>query len=196
VTATITALRGRRGRVVVELDGAPWRTLPAEAVVQAGLSVGITLERERVRTLARALRSHRAREVALRALSRRDRSRAELEQRLTDAGVRPTERGDALDRASRAGLVDDSRFAAARARTLAERGAGDRLVLDDLARRGVEPELARAVVSELEPESERAARVVATRGRSVRTLRYLASRGFGHDSLDELIAELENGALP
>ena len=37
----VTALRARgRGRVAVELDGAPWRTVPLEAVYAAGLAVG------------------------------------------------------------------------------------------------------------------------------------------------------------
>ncbi len=196
MTAVVTALRDRRGRIEVELDGLHWRTLPTEAVAQAGLAVGTRLERERVRMLARALRRHRAGEVAVRALSRRDRSRFELEQRLVQAGVRAAERQDTLERAARAGLVDDERFAVARARTLAQRGAGDRLVLHELVRHGVDESLARAALSELEPEPQRAARLLALRGRSARTLRYLASRGFDPESLDDLIAELENGALP
>jgi regulatory protein len=196
VTATITALRGRRGRVAVELDGAPWRTLPVEAVVEAGLAVGLPLERERARMLARALRRRRATDVTLRALSRHDRSRSELELRLARAGVRAEARQDVLDRAARAGLVDDARFAATRARSLADRGAGDAFVLADLEQRGVDSELAHAVLSELEPESARAARVVEARGCSVRTLRYLVARGFAPESLDDLIAGIENGALP
>ena len=52
--AVVTALRERpRGRVDVELDGAPWRTLPADAVVRSGLLVGRALDRPTARTLAR-----------------------------------------------------------------------------------------------------------------------------------------------
>jgi regulatory protein len=195
VTAVVTGLRRRGGRVAVELDGAPWRTLPLEAVVTAGMTVGASLDRERVRVLARALRRHRATEVTLRALSRRDRSRAELDRRLTEMGVREGEREDALERVTRAGLVDDGRFAARRARSLAERGAGDRWVLDDLEQRGVDPELARAAVAELEPERVRVSRIAAARGRSVKTVRYLASRGFAAESLEDLVAEAGSGAL-
>jgi len=37
LTRRVTALRaGRRGRVAVDLDDAPWRTLPDDVVVQAG----------------------------------------------------------------------------------------------------------------------------------------------------------------
>jgi regulatory protein len=193
--ATVTALRSRRDRVAVELDGAPWRTLPAGAVVEAGLGVGLPLDRERARALARALRRTRARDVALRALAHRDRSRAELEGRLTRAGVRASERQETLDRAAEAGLIDDARYARSRAAALAGRGAGDLLVLDDLERHGVTPELARLAVSELEPEAARAARIVAARGSSPRTLRHLAARGFTRESVDELIAEIEDGTL-
>jgi regulatory protein len=194
--ATVTALRGRGARVAVELDGVPWRTLPVSAVAETGLTIGLTLDRERARVLARALRRERAADLTVRALARRDRSRAELDERLARAGVRTGDRQETLARASSAGLVDDARFATTRARALAERGAGDLFVLHDLERHGLEESTARAALSELEPEATRAARIVAARGRSARTLRYLASRGFGEESLEDLIADLENGALP
>jgi SOS response regulatory protein OraA/RecX len=91
--------------------------------------------------------------------------------------------------------VDDERFAAIRARHLADRGAGDLLVLDDLERQGVDEARAREAVSALEPEPTRAARIVADRGISARTLRYLASRGFTEDTLEPLVAELSGRAL-
>ena len=191
---TVTALRVKGQCVAVELDGVPWRTLPIQVVVEAGLSAGLTLDRERARALARALRRQRAADVATRALSYRDRSRSELDARLAQAGVRDDDRRETLERAARAGLVDDVRFAEARGRMLADRNAGDQLVLDELARHGIEPDVARGAVSRLEPEAVRAARIVATRGRTARTLRYLASRGFAPESVEDLIAELERGA--
>jgi regulatory protein len=194
--ATVTALRARGERVAVELDGRPWRELSVAAVVEAGLAVGCPLAREQARALAQVVRRERATTVAVRALARRDRSRAELDARLARAGVRDAERRKTLDRATRAGLVDDARFASSRARLLAERGAGDELVLADLGRHGVDDLVARKAVSELVPEADRAARIVEARGRSARTLRYLAARGFAEESLDDLIAELGDRALP
>jgi hypothetical protein len=41
------------GRVAVELDGARWRTVPAEVVVRVRLGVGEVLDRPRLRELAR-----------------------------------------------------------------------------------------------------------------------------------------------
>src|SRR6188474_3424523 len=123
---TVTALRARGTRVAVELDGRPWRTLSVASVAEAGLIVGRPLEREHVRDLARTLRRERAAAVAVSALARRERSRADLDARLARAGVRDVERRETVERAARAGLVDDARFAAARAQQLAGRGAGTR----------------------------------------------------------------------
>jgi regulatory protein len=192
---TITALRAAHGKVSVELDGARWRTLSAEAVLEAGLAVGMELDRPSARALARTLRRRRAEDVAVRALARHDRTRASLEARLARARVPAADRADVLARAERTGLVDDARFAAARARQLADRGAGDLLVLTDLDRHGVDERVAREAVDTLEPEADRAARIVAARGATSRTLRHLASRGFGEEALEALVAELETGAL-
>ncbi|HEY6076268.1 MAG TPA: RecX family transcriptional regulator [Gaiella sp.] len=193
--ATVTALRERHELVAIELDGGPWRTVPVVAAAEAGLTVGCSLDRERARALGRALRRHRARDAAVRAVARRDHSRATLDARLERAGVRETERIETIEAAARAGLVDDARFAQARAQQLASRGAGDLLVLDDLQRNGVDDATARASLASLEPETARSARIVASRGVSERTLRYLASRGFSEESLDGLVADLESRAL-
>ncbi len=50
-------------------------------------------------------------------------------------------------------------------------------------------------VPDLEPEAARATRIVAARGRSARTLRYLAVRGFTAESVEELIAEVSEGTV-
>jgi len=192
---TVTALRDRRGLVAIELDGGPWRTVPVAVAAEAGLTPGCDLDRERARSLGRALRRHRAEQAALRALSRREQSRATLGLRLDRAGVRADDRDATIEAASRAGLVDDARFAASRARALAARGAGDLLVLDDLLRSGVDDALAREALAALEPEDARASRIIASRGACARTLRYLSSRGFGHESLEALVADLERRAL-
>jgi SOS response regulatory protein OraA/RecX len=188
----VTAVRVVGGRAAVELDSAPWRTLPLAAVVEAGLAAGVTLDRARARTLARAARRHRAETAVLGALSRREHSVASLDARLVRAGVREPERRDVVERAQLAGLVDDVRFAEMRARLLADRGKGDALILDDLLRAGVEERDARAAVMVLEPERARAALVVAQRGMSIRTARFLAARGFSEETVGEVVADLES----
>jgi regulatory protein len=193
--ATVTALRPQRGLVAVELDGRPWRAVPAAAAADARLTLGCELDRERARSLGRALRRHRARNVAVDAVSRREHSRATLAARLERSGVRTHERDDTVEAATRAGLVDDGRFADVRARSLAARGAGNLLVLDDLERKGIDEATARAAVAHLEPEHVRAERIVAARGLSARTVRYLAARGFTEESLEPVVADVESRAI-
>jgi regulatory protein len=127
-------------------------------------------------------------ETALRALRHRDRSVAELDARLQERGVGETERQETLETLARIGYVDDERFARTRAEQLAARAAGDALIRHDLEGRGIDPELVVAVLDALEPERDRAHRIAATRGRSIKTTRYLASRGFGHDALEAVVA--------
>jgi SOS response regulatory protein OraA/RecX len=183
--ATVTGLRARpRGRVAVELDAAPWRTLPLEAVLRAGLAVGQELDRAAARRLRRELRQAEALAVAGRSLRVRDMSTRRLLERLDRASVSPAARDEAVSTLTRAGVVDDARFASARARALAERGYGDSAIAADLERQGVPRELWPSAVAELQPESERAARVVQRRGRGVNTARFLAARGFGEEALE------------
>jgi len=130
-------------------------------------------------------------ETALRALRFRDRSTAELEARLERHGVGEAERERALETLERVGYVDDGRFACTRAEHLAGRGSGDELIRHDLEARGVAAEYVAAALAALEPERLRAERIVARRGRSAQTARYLASRGFGEDAVEAAVAQTE-----
>ncbi len=127
-------------------------------------------------------------DIALRALRSRDRTVAELEARLTENGVDDAERDAAIETLTRAGYLDDCRVAHARAAALADRGSGDALIRADLVQRGIEQELVEEALAALEPECARAERALARRGLSPKTLRYLASRGFGRETLEEAVA--------
>jgi len=186
--AVVTALRERpRGRVEVELDGSRWRVVPADAVVRAGLVAGRPLDRETARSLARELRRAAALGVAVEALHHRDLSRRRLAERLERRGARADARDEALAALERAGLVDDGRFAAGRAQSLAARGYGDAAIRFDLEREGVPAEAAAEALARLEPEAERAKEVVSRRGAGVRTARWLASRGFAATSVEDAL---------
>jgi regulatory protein len=126
--------------------------------------------------------------LATRALARREHSAHGLRERLLRAGVSLTEADDALEELQRVGLLDDGRFAGERARVLAERGKGDAAIRFDLERAGVETTDIEAALAALEPESERASRVVDRRGTSPATARLLASRGFDEAVVEALVA--------
>jgi SOS response regulatory protein OraA/RecX len=170
--------------VDVELDGAPWRTLPLEPVLRAGLARGTPLDRPRARALARELRRARALAAAGRALRRQDLPARALEERLERAGVAPAGRREAVETLERVGVVDDDRFALARAAGLAERGYGDAAIRWDLEGRGVGAETIEAAVATLAPERERAEAWLARRGGGAKALAALARRGFAEDALD------------
>jgi regulatory protein len=182
---TVTRLReDRRGRVAVELDGAPWRTLPMDVVARAGLAEGRRLDRPALRLLRHELRRAEALAVAGRALRRQDLSARGIAERLGRASVAPAAVEESLAVLAGAGLVDDARFASTRAGSLAERGYGDAAIRHDLERQGVDPELIRQALEGLEGEGERARRLVERRGPGARTARYLASKGFGEGALE------------
>ena len=191
----VTALRPRPPRVAVDLDGLAWRTLPIEAVVRAGLAVGSELDRPAARILARELRRVEARDVALRALRRRDHTRASLEEHLVQRGTPCQLRRETVEAAERAGFVDDARFATARAEMLARRWAGNLLIEHDLERHGVPAAVIADAIGALEPERVRVQQALAVRGRSLRTSRYLAARGFSEDALEGLIADVMEEGL-
>ena len=182
---TVTRLAvERRGRVAVELDGAPWRTLPVDVVARAGLTEGRALDRSALRLLRRELRRAEALGVAGRALRRQDLSERGIAERLARASVAPAAVEESLTVLSRAGLVDDARFARTRAGNLAERGYGDTAIRHDLGRQGVPPEVIEQALEILQAEAERARRLVERRGPGAKTARYLASKGFGEEALE------------
>jgi SOS response regulatory protein OraA/RecX len=183
----ITALRERpRGRVEVDLDGRSWRIVPADAVVRTGLAVGRALDRETARDLARELRRSEALNVALRALRHRDHSRSRLEARLAERGTSTATVEDALETLARAGLVDDARVGTARAEQLAGRGFGDAAIRFALEGEGLAAEVVDGALAILDPEPERARRLLDARGRTPKTVRWLAAKGFDAATLEDL----------
>src|SRR5690242_2993220 len=123
-------------------------------------------------------------DLAARALQHRDRSRSQIADRLTRAGVDDDRRSDALDALERIGYVDDARFAGQRAASLADRGYGDEAISGLLTADGIAPDVAAGAVAALPPEAERAAAIVASLGASPRTAARLARKGFGEDAVE------------
>ena len=191
----VTGLRERkRGRVAVELDGRPWRVLPTDAVVQAGLRVGRPLDRSTARALARGVRRAKALAAATRSLAASDRSERALELRLARAGHSAAAREDAIASLARAGAIDDARLAESRAELLARRGYGDAAIRADLRRRQIAQEVAASAVAALEPEPERLRRTLENESVTPALLRRLAGRGFSRDTLDEVASSFAFGA--
>jgi len=134
-------------------------------------------------------------EQALRALRHRDRSAAEVDRHLEMRGVGEAERRSVLESLVRTGLVDDRRYAGTRASSLADRGAGDAFIRHDLISAGVGAEVVEEALLELPRESERAKVIVARRGASARTGRYLAGKGFAEDVVRAVVAQSYDEAI-
>jgi len=184
----LTALRrAGPGRVALELDGRPWRTVPDDVVVRTGLAAGTALERPVLRALRTELRRARALGVAGRALARRDLSVREVAARLDRAGVGDAVAEDVGETLRRAGALDDRRVALGRARALAERGWGDGVIEARLLAAGLDEGLVREALADLEPERVRAERLLEAAGGTGRAARRLAARGFSPETLGELV---------
>ena len=108
-------------------------------------------------------------ERALGLLAVRPRSRRELERRLGAAGFDGDEVAGELERLERVGLIDDEAFARALAeQAFGRRMAGRRAVASALAAKGVDPQVASAVLDELEGDGDDGRADELARARAVR----------------------------
>jgi regulatory protein len=127
-------------------------------------------------------------DAALRALRHRDRSSSELRNRLAEQGYESGEREEAIETLIRTGVADDARYAETRARSLAERGAGDLRIRHELGRAGISAEVAQQALETLESEADRALSIARRRGEGPKTARYLRGKGFSDDVIAGVVA--------
>jgi SOS response regulatory protein OraA/RecX len=126
-------------------------------------------------------------EAGLAALRYRDLSEHELQSKLVAKGFPEREREEAVATLKRTGVLDERRCAESRAESLATRGAADALIRHTLDQAGVAAELVDDVLEALPPERERAQEVLARRGRSQKTARYLAAKGFPPEIVHDVL---------
>ncbi len=111
-----------------------------------------------------------ARQIVLRQLTAAPRSRAQLEQALRRRSCPDDIAAAVLDRMEEVGLVDDTAYAGMLVRSQqASRGLGRRALVQELHRRGVDEQTAKAALDEVDPidEEDRARALVAKRMRSM-----------------------------
>jgi len=150
--------------------------------------------------------AHAARERCLRLLSLRSRSTAELRERLARAGYGEGVTEQVLADLSEAGLLDDEEFARAwvASRQVAG-GAGRQKLRWELRRKGVSQDVIRREVDEAitdEMELEQGLRLARRRmaGRPAeaealrRVRRLLLGRGFGFDTVEQVLRRLTREA--
>ena len=188
MTPTVTGLRERkRGRVAVELDGKPWRVLPADAVVRAGLAVGRDAgSAHGAGAGARGAPGQSAgggdaiaggeRPVASGRSSGGWRGRAIPPRRVKTRSRLSAVPGSSTTPAWRRIAPSCSRAAA----------TAMPAIRADLRRRLISADTAADAVAALEPELERARRLLAGQSVTPAMLRRLSGRGFSRDTLEEV----------
>lgn len=131
-----------------------------------------------------------AREIVLRQLTAKARTRAELEQVLAKRGIPGEAAVEVLDRFTELNLVDDAGYATAWVEGQQRRMTSKRVLRHELARKGVPEEIAADALAEVSDEAEYAsalalatkrARATASLDRSTRYRRIagsLARKGF------------------
>jgi regulatory protein len=195
---------------LVEVDRGRFASLPAEALIALGLTVGDEIAPRvfaRLQELADLEGAHRA---ALRALARRAHARFDLRRRLLQKQHPPAAVDGALARLAGHGLLDDARFAQDYARANAARGRGPARLVRDLLAQGVERRVAEAAVRAalaadgVDPEAvlqavaEKRARQLAGLPAPVRKRRlvaFLARRGFQGPGVRDVVEGLVNPGL-
>lgn len=129
-------------------------------------------------------------------LARAQLAESALYERLVAKGYQPETAARTVARCRELGYVSDERLAAERARSLRARGAGSLKIIADLTVRGVpEPLVGAAVAESREGESEidwaRRALTQAGVAPGPRGWRFLLSRGFEEDVVNEVVDRLD-----
>src|SRR5690606_2618303 len=173
--------RGRTGRGWDAAPPRPRRTTPPDGDPDQGGASSPPPPRDP---------AERARDICLRQLAVRPRTRAELATALRRPGIPDDVAAAVLDRYAEGGMVDDAAFARAWASSRDHgRGVGRRALGNELRRRGVAAETVGEALAELDPETEAetARELVRRRLRSVnappetvvrRMVGMLARRGY------------------
>jgi regulatory protein len=151
----------------------------------------------------RAASAEAAHAAALRLLTTRARTRAELRQRLEDRGFEAAAVAETLDRLELVGLVDDGALAETVAEGRAERGLDAPAIAAELRDRGVDPAVAERAAQAAVPAEDRADRcrqVAAARLAQLaglpaptqlrRLASYLARRGYPPDLAESVARDL------
>jgi len=208
----ITAIQPQRlhpERVDVHVDGAFRLGLSAELVLAEPLRVGDEVDEARLAELEAKDQSWKARDAALSLLSYRARTAVELKRRLKRKGFDDDVSAATVERLDRLGVVDDAAFAESFVRDRVRlRPHGMHRLGQELRAKGVDEDVARAAIAEV-MEREGAteldlARAAAARWKPrageepararARLQGFLARRGFGGDTVQDVVREKLGGS--
>lgn len=207
----ITSIRAQTGshdRVSVFVEGRFAFGMHRDLLLEFELAKGKHLSVEKQLKIVRRDAFFKARAVAYRYLSYRDRTALEIRRRLQRDDFAASVVDDVVRHLEKQGFIDDYKFAVAYAEGRFQSGGyGPVRVRSDLRRKGVKPALVDAALDEVfstrEEIVERAremgkrrwdqlSREADVRKRKKKVYDYLARRGFGFDMIRRIVEKLEN----
>jgi regulatory protein len=179
--------------------------LRAADVEELNLEIGQAWTPERAAAVQQCVRLQQARKHAMELLSRREMPRMALLERLVEQGHERSITAQVLDELATDGWIDDERFAESLVHELTIRQpAGERLLIDRLTARGVEPDIARRVVDQTLEDRDPVQDAVALARNRLRTMDdlppatvirrisgTLMRRGFDEQAIDAALDELD-----
>jgi regulatory protein len=206
----VTALTPQRHdpeRVNVFLDGVFAFGLGLDLALREGVAVGDDLDAPRVAALIAADEAGKATGAALALLARRPRSEREVRDRLRQKGYGPGAIDAAVERLAGWNYLDDAAFARYWVENrAAHKPRGERLLAQELRRKGVDRETVAETIAAAEVDEASAALALARAKRRAydglepavarrRLGAYLGRRGYGYDVigpvLDQAFGEAE-----
>jgi regulatory protein len=174
-----------KARRLIFEDASEPRVTSAAILKLLALEAGCAVDMEQLRMDLAENEPRLARERALQLLGYRERSCAELRQRLHDNGYPRSVVNDVVDRFCEVELIDDARFASAWVRSRVSAGYGRRRVARELAEKGIDDALIQSALEEEMGDDELRRAMDSLRGRRPRDakererlIRRLVSRGF------------------
>lgn len=129
-------------------------------------------------------------DAGIKALARKELSRAELSVRLARAGFDREDIELAVDRLVEDGYQSDERTAAERARALAARRYGDLAIRADLRRCGIADDEVEAAMADVAPEAARANALSQGKGDVVKLAQTLRRKGYTEDTVEAALQSL------
>lgn len=165
--------------------------VPVDAAEREGLTVGAAIDPDQADRLGQAVDKEAAYRTAIRLLERRSFARRDLERRLALKGHPPDMVQLAVERAAKAGYLDDRAFAVTYVRSRSARGRGPARLRRELVQMGVDKGLIESALegcSAPEVVEEAIAGLIARRAGQLkglpaaavrrRLVAYLARRGY------------------
>lgn len=184
--------------ILILFDGNDVLTVSEEDVLHFSLRKGMEIDSQTYDTLRRCGQVAEVTACAVRMLSRRPLSRAELITRLCEKGYGEEDAAVAADRLEETGVLDDAAYARTLLSYYGARAYGAGRIREEFRRRGIPRKLWEDVLSEEENDGEqlmaliRRKRAAVTDEKAQRKLvNMLLRRGFSYEQIHAALQQIE-----